>query len=257
MTTPIGTLQPGEHIQRVKRGWTDDYMDQHGRRFAAQYELANGRPIGEFQPVGFNPPWLPPMRYIIWERPGGFRFRWDYETLANEFAGGSHEFYTQVAEFMVEHMAGQAVPEDGEPIPAKVRRFFKAPPLSPAIPLAAQAGDPWILGEPGADDVLNLKAVLDQTINANGREALERIRSRTREKIGAAGVTPVATLPEEPAMSDRKRSIHDVDLSQIEKVTYQQFLAAALKGGMSMADAALAWQAHKNNVAAETAGAVA
>jgi len=146
MTAPISMTQPGESLQRVKRGWTDEFTDQTGRKFAAQYDLTNGRPIGELSPVGFNPPWLPPMRFIVWERPGGFRFRWDYQTMANELAEGADAFYTEVVQFMTEHMKEEVVPEIGEPIPARVRRLVGKPPLSPAIPLSAEAGDPWILG---------------------------------------------------------------------------------------------------------------
>jgi hypothetical protein len=185
MTAPIGMTQPGESLQRARRGWTDEFTDDHGRKFAAQYELANGRPIGELQPVGFAPPWLPPMRFIVWERPGGFRFRWDYATMANELAEQADAFYTEVVQFMLEHMRDERVPEVGEPIPAKALRFVGKPPLSPAIPLAAEAGDPWILGEPAAVDTLNLKDVLAQTVNANGREALKLIRERTNAKLGA------------------------------------------------------------------------
>lgn len=253
MTSPIGVTQPGESLQRVKRGWIDEYTDQHGRRFAATYDLGNGRPIGELQPVGFSPPWLPPMRFMLWERPGGFRFRWDYATMANELAEGSDQFYTEVIQFMIEHMPNERVPEIGEPIPAKVRRFVGKPPLSPAIPLAAEAGDPWILGELGATDTLNLKDVLAQTVNANGREALQLIRDRTNQKLGASGVQTVPTRAEETPTPTKARSISDVDLSQIAHVSYKEFIGAAMKGGLSMADAAIAWKAHRENLALEQA----
>lgn len=253
MTAPIGVTQPGESLQRVKRGWTDEFTDDHGRKFAAQYELANGRPIGELQPVGFSPPWLPPMRFIVWERPGGFRFRWDYATMANELAEQADAFYTEVVQFMLEHMKDEQVPEVGEPIPAKALRFVGKPPLSPAIPLAAEAGDPWILGVAGAVDTLNLKDVLAQTVNANGREALKLIRERTNAKLGASNVQTVPTMTPAPVISERKRTIDDVDLTAIETVTYREFVAAAMKGGMSMADAATAWADHKRNIALEKA----
>lgn len=254
MTAPLGMTQPGEHLQRTKRGWTDEFTDQHGRKFSAQYYLENGRPVEELRPVGCSPPWLPPMRFIQWERHGGFRFRWDYETMANELAEGADQFYTEVVQFMLEHMPNEPVPEVGEPIPARVRRFVGKPPLSPAIPLACEAGDPWMLGVPGSTDTLALKDVLAQSVNANGREALQLIRKRTAEKIGASGVPAVPTSAPEVQPPKRARTIDDVDLSTIAAVTYQEFIGAAMKGGMSMAEAASAWKAHRENLAFAKAG---
>jgi hypothetical protein len=251
MTAPITMTQPGESLQRVKRGWTDEFTDQHGRKYAAQYELSNSRPIGELSPVGFSPPWTPPMRFIVWERHGGFRFRWDYATMANELAEGSDAFYTEVVQFMMEHMPTEKVPEIGEPIPERVRRLVGKPPLSPAIPLAAEAGDPWILGEPGAVDTLKLRDVLAQTVNANGREAIQLIRDRTRQRLDAAGVAPIVTRPSEPVASDKAKTINSVDLKQLAAVSYQEFIGAAMRGGMTMAEAAVAWKAHRENVALE------
>jgi hypothetical protein len=160
-------LNPGEHLQRVQTGWTDEYTDQHGRRFAANYDMRNMRPKEELRPVGFNPPWLPNMKYIIWERDGGFRFRWDYATMANDLSEMSTAYYAQVFEFMTEHMNGTEPPELGEPVPTKVLRSpIGKPPLSPALPLACEAGEPWMLGIAGAKPNDMLKAIIEQSATA-------------------------------------------------------------------------------------------
>jgi hypothetical protein len=252
MTTPF--LQPGEHLQRIRRQYTEEFTDQHGRRFAGWYEIANARPIGELQCVSHTPPWLPPMNKIQWERDGSFRFRWDYDSLAAEFAQGSEQFYTEVMEFMIEHMPGEEPPEVDEPIPRKARRLFK-PPLSAAIPLACQAGDPWILGVRGAAVNVQLKELLSQSVNANGREAVKLIRERLRTKFAEAGTALVETIPAEvSAYAAAARSIDSVDVKTITHISYTDFIGAAMKDkAMTMAEAALAWKAHRENLALEGA----
>ena len=251
MGASIQIPQPGEHIQRTRRGYSDDFTDQHGRHFAAQYELTNSRPIGELTPVGHHPPWLPPMRYMVWERPnGGFRFRWDYETMANDLSETAVSYYQQVFEFMTEHMPGVEPPEVGEPVPTKVLRSpIGKPPLSPAIPLACMAGEPWMLGIPGADVNTMLRDVLEQSSTSNGRAALNIIRERMK---ALAGDHAIPTRPNEADTPlAPKKTIHDADLSNLDGMTYKEFLASAMKGGrMSMADAAVAWAEHRRNLVA-------
>lgn len=256
MAGSINMVAPGNSIQRQNREWTDEFSDQHGRRFSAVYDKGNMRPIGEMSPVGFAPPWLPPSDCIIWERHGGFRFRWDYDRLAREYANGSEQFYTEVMEFMLEHMPNDTPPEVDEPIPAKARRLFK-PPLSAAIPLAAEAGEPWILGEAGAPVSVLLKELLAQSVNANGREAVAMIRERTKARIAEGNVKTVPTIAPEVLPETRARTINSIDTRNIASVTYQEFIGAAMKDGLSMARAAEAWASHKANQADENAVKVA
>lgn len=254
MTSPI-TLQPGESLQRLQTEWSDDFTDQFGRRYAANYDIRNMRPKEELRPVGFNPPWLPPMRYILWERHGGFKFRWDLETMANDLSGDATAYYAQVFEFMMEHMPGVEVPELGDPVPTKVLRSpIGKPPLSPAIPLACLAGEPWILGTPNAPVNGMLKAILDQSATANGRKALEVIRERMKVVAGEHAIQ--ARAPEgDPWNHKVARSIDDIDPAAITQVSYVDFISAAMKDKrMTMAEAALAWKAHRENVAADSPG---
>jgi hypothetical protein len=247
MTSPL-IIQPGESLQRLQTGWTDQFTDQHGRRFEAHYDIRNMRPKEELRPIGFSPPWMPPMRYIVWDRDGSFSFRWDYETLANDLSESSTAHYAQVFEFMTEHMPGVEVPEVGEPLPTKVLRspIGKAP-LSPAIPLSCLAGDAWILGMPNAPVNAMLRDVLEQSATSNGRQALIIIRERLAKMVGGNAV-PTREIPPDPALMKTK-TITDFDLAQITGIKYIDFISAAMKGGMTMADAASAWKAHRENLA--------
>lgn len=253
MTTPA-FLQPGQSLQRERRGYSDDFTDQHGRRFAAQYELSNARPIGELAPVGFQPPLLPPMSAIVWGRHGGFRFHWDYETHANNLVEMSVQYYASVMDFMLEHMkeyvAEHGVPELGEPVPAMVIRSpLGSPPMSPAFFLACQEGNPWALGVPGAAVDVQLKASLEQSTSGSGRAALLQVRERLARMRTEDWVAPVAA--EIDRTTQKPRSITDAAPLVMETVTYQQFFASCRSRPgpngekMSMDEIVSAWNAHK------------
>lgn len=249
MTAPL-TIQPGESLQRLQTGWTDEFTDQHGRKFQANYDVRNMRPKEELRPVGFNPPWQPPMRYIIWDRPGAFAFRWDYETMANDLSGDATAYYAQVFEFMTEHMAGIEIPELGDPVPTKVLRSpIGKPPLSPAIPLACIAGEPWILGTPNAPVNALLKDIIDQSATANGRQALAVIRERMLKLTGDTAI-PEREIEIDPA-TKKAKSIADIDVATITAITYNDFIKEGRKAGLSMAELSVAWKAHRENVALE------
>lgn len=243
--------QPGESIQRLERSWTDEYSDQFGHKYQANYDMRNMRPVEELRPVGgISLPWQPPMGYIKWERPGGFRFRWDLETLASDLSETATSYYAQVFEFMTEHMVGVEIPEIGDPVPTKVLRSpIGKPPLSPAIPLSFAAGDPWMHGVEGAPVNQMLKAIIEQSATANGRQALTIIRERMATLAGAEALKPRDA--EVDPSGKAARSITDLDVSQIGAVDYKTFLAGAMKAGMSMAEGASAWKAHRENLAAE------
>lgn len=243
-------LQPGQSIQREQTSWTDGFTDQHGRRFEAQFDNRNQRPKEELRPVGFHPPWLPPMRYITWERDGSFNFRWDYETMANDLSGDATTFYAQVFEFMTEHMPGVEPPELGEPVPTKILRSpIGKPPLSPAVPLACLAGDPWMLGTPGAPVNQMLKDIIEQSATANGRQALQVIRAKMQAIVGDNGVKE--RVVEADPRAAKVKSITDIDVKTVTAVTYNEFAAEARKAGMAMAQISLAWAKHKEFVALE------
>ncbi len=243
MTIPF--LQPGKSLQAERRGWSDDFTDQHGRRFAAQYELANSRPIGELSPVGFQPPWLPPMGVIKWDRHGSFRFHWDYDTLAADWVDNSVSYYAGVMDFMLEHMKGEPIPELGEPVPSMVIRSpLGPPPLSPAIVLACQAGDPWALGVPDAPVNESLKAALTQSTTTSGRAALLMVKRRMQEMVGEHGVPTL--VPEANPEHLKPKSIMDEAPLVMSEISYQEFVASCRgRGKMNMVEIVQAWKDHK------------
>lgn len=248
--------QPGESLQRARRGYHDDFTDQHGRRFAANYDLGNQRPIGELLPVDCSPPWLPPMRFITWERHGSFRFRWDYDAFATELSGDTAEFYQNVAIFITDHKPTLDVPEIGTPIPPEVRRILGKPPLSPALPLACAAGDPWILGVSDAPVNPMLKALVEQTASGNSRDALDAIKALLQANRVAE---PVPTRAPEPVAHVAPRTINTTDVAPIDpqKITYNEFVRECKRAerGMSMPEIVSAWREHKANLAADKVAA--
>ena len=217
--------------QRDNRVWRV-FTDQHGRKLGAWADKGNQRPIGEFQPQGFNPPWMPPMRYAQFDAEGGLEFRWDYDTMAQEWGEMGASYYSDATKFALEH--NLPVPEIGGTIDRRIRDVFKDPPKSPAIPLAAKAGDPWLLGRPGASRNEELFALLNHGARHSTSEFLEKIRDRIVPQI----VDPVVP----PSKDEDKGSA----------VTWPKFLAAMRKKGKTMQEAASAWALVKDAIAADS-----
>lgn len=228
-------VNPGDSLQRMRR--TDRfYTDQDGRVFYAVADSTSQQPIGEMRPHGWVAPWLPPQRFARFARVGDLHFRWDYESMAQELAADVAAYYEQATKFALEH--NLPVPEIGGVVDRRIASVFGPAPLSPEIPLSAAAGDPWLLGVPGAARNDDLAAILRQGTISTGNDAIAAINERIAQRMGKAPVrAPDAIETDEPASA----------------VTYNEFVKEGRKGGMSMADIALAWQAHKQNVSAEAA----
>lgn len=241
MTTPI-MLPPGQSLQRIRRTLRT-FTDQNNRQFEAQSDIATSQPIGEFTPRGCNPPWLPPMRYAKWRADGDLAFRWDYEGMANELAGITAQYYEDAVKFALEH--NKPEPEIGGPVDRSIRSVLGKPPLSPAIPLAAQAGDPWLLGMPGAPVNVVLKEILEQGVGANSKEALAYIRQMVHKTAAESPVPMVPMVPEPVSAAKRDKSITDIDPSTMPEITYRQFLQECRGRKMSMPEIYAAWQEHK------------
>jgi hypothetical protein len=229
------------------RDYHEEWTDQHGRRFGAWYEIDTFRPIGEFKPIDSTPPWLPPMKYIKWERKNGFRFQWDYESLADEFAGHTASYYEEAAEYAMAHNI--PAPEVGGPIDYRIRGALKRPPLSPALPLACKLGNPWLLGMTKVVDE-EMKAILYQTA-ASTREMLEKIQARLNMQQANSGIAPIETIEFETnvdATAKPRRSISDIDYDPA-KVTYQEFSKALYAQGKSQGETVELWKEHKKLIA--------
>lgn len=223
-------VEPGQSLQRLARSGRF-YTDNHGRKFFAMADNATQQPIEEMRPFGFTPPWTPPMRFAKFEKDGELHFRWDYQSMADELSADIAAYYEQATKFALEH--NLPVPEVGGVVDRRISAVFGPAPLSPEIPLAAQAGDRWLLGDSNAPQVDELALILRQGTISSGNDALRMIKDRIAKRMG--------TTEEKAVDAD------DAILEADAPVTYQQFVAEGRKGGMSMADLAIAWKAHKDN----------
>ncbi len=250
----INIPQPGQSLQRARRVWRI-FTDQHGRKFGAQAEMMTNQPIGEFQPQGFNPPWLPSMMYAKFQQDGDLEFRWDYTTLAREWADNAAAYYQDAINFAIEH--NKPVPEPGGPVDRTIRITpIGPPPLSPALPIAAMQGDAWILGIPGAPVNQILYDILDQGRKAGGQDILDAIKDQLagRWKID----TPVIeTIPAKPQTAEKVKTIHDIDNpGEMKDITWDDFRKVArARGKMNMTEISVAWAEFKNERAKEEAAA--
>lgn len=234
--------------QRVRRF----YLDQHGRRWFAWADKDNQRPIGEFvlsDKTGkfVTPPWVPPMMHIEWPDPDGLDMRWKYEALASELAGFTAEWYSAAQQLA--EVAHIPIPDVGGDCHPKLIGLMGPPPLSPEIPLACEAGESWMLGRIGAPINMRLQKILSLGRSVTSTLAMETIRSRVKAMIEAQ---------EAGESIEGLKDLGDIVIPGAEAVddapiTYKAFMAEAMQGGSTRAAAALAWKAHRENVALEGA----
>lgn len=245
----VGMVAPGDHLQRMQTVYRI-FTDQHGRKFGAQSDFRNQQPKEELRPVNddptnqFTPPWLPPMQYAKFRPDGSLTFRWDYNTMATDLSEMSVDYYQRAMEFALEH--NKPEPELGGPIDRSIRFLLGKPPLSPAIPLACEQGDPWLLGVKDAPMNTTLNEILTQGVQSNSKVALEIIRKSLATAAAAAGIELIAPTPEpvEPKGA-KSRSITDVDLDATPEVTYKQFMAECRGRGMKQPEVIAMWNEHK------------
>lgn len=109
-------------------------------------------PVGELQPQGWDAPWLPDAKYVtasLGKATQGnsmqeHRFRIDYPAMINDRKQAMREYYNLA---VVEAVGqGWEAPNYGDPITFRLRQIIGPMPLSPKIPEAAMAEDPWLLG---------------------------------------------------------------------------------------------------------------
>lgn len=257
MTIPL-FIPPGQSIQRMQRAYRT-FTDNHGRKFVATVDIRNGAPCEELKPKDFNPPWLPSMGYAKFRADHDIEFRWDYGTLATELAGLTAEVYSVYRKFAMREKL--PVPEVGGYVdPLVVDGSGEGPPpLSPAIPLACEQGDPWILGVPGAQVNPYLKEILEQGVGSSSKEALDYIRGKLAQtaKDMRIELVPTKELPVDLTKAEKPRRVDDpAPLAEMPDITYQQFLQECRGRKMSMPDIYKAWTDHKALMAANpTAGA--
>ena len=246
MTIPMMT--PGQSLQRQARVYRT-YTDQHGRKFGAVADARNNQPIGEFTPLGCNPPWLPPMRFAVFTDDGSLDFRWAYEIMAAELAAGTAEYYQDAVKFAIEN--NKPEPDVGGPVDRSIRYVLGPPPLSPAIALSCEQGDPWMLGIAGAPVNIEMRGILSQGMSANSKEALDIIRAMVRRNVDASAVPMVESRALAEAVADPIRTIHtpaQLDALPTE-ITYPEFMKECRGRGMKLNEIVAAWREHKRNMA--------
>ena len=120
-------------------------MDQHGREWFATIELATGDPTGPVDPR-FKAPILPPPAYIkVDSRKEYGRVDIDYDGWA-QMLRSAHEHWRRELTQNANRMYGDAAAEKIEsPPPPLIDVVGRAPEAVEPV-LAAQHGDPWILG---------------------------------------------------------------------------------------------------------------
>src|ERR1035437_3330308 len=226
MTSPL-FVRPGESLQRTQTIYRK-FTDQHGRVFAAQCDIRNGPPEKDRRPAkpapthNFSPPWLPPMRFAKMVT-GSDQFRWDYSTMASELAGQTAEVYSDYRKFAMREKL--PIPEVGGVVDSLIRDALGEPPLSPAIPMACEQGDPWILGKPGAAVNPYLKEILEQGVGSSSKEALAYIGKRLSETAIQMAVPRIPTAPVAETAAEKPKSIDDLpNLEDMPEITYKDFL---------------------------------
>lgn len=232
-----------KRTQRDYRGYSEEWMDNHGRRFAGWFETSSMKPVGPLTPIGHNPPWLPPMKYIKWEGAHSFRFAWDYDALAEEWASMTASYYEDATAFALER--GLPVPELGGEVDFRVRAVKGKPPLSPAIPLACKLGNQWILGVPGVAVDPMLKACLTQSVGHNSREALEKIQAALDARHAGVETVPSIPLSFDVDKAQKAKTIHDIDYDPAS-VTYAEFSKALFAQGKKQGEIVELWREHKS-----------
>jgi hypothetical protein len=250
MTAPYAGIQipqPGQSLQRQRRAYRI-YTDQHGRKFGAWADKGNNAPIEEMRPQGFNPPWLPSQTYAKFAQDGDLDFRWDYDRMAEEWSSQVASYYEEAGKLALQIPGDVPFPEIGDVVDRRIRLILGVGSLSPAIPLACKAGDPWILGKAGAKDMLNLKPLIAQQ-GANGADALREIQKRLDAMAQAPGFEPMPTTPEKVIETEVARSINTIDdVGPMEDVTWPMFASAAKKRGvLSNAEISVAWAEFKRD----------
>lgn len=240
MTAPIMHVEPGQHLQRLRRV-SRVYTDTHGRRFYAEADAVNQRPIGELVCLDGQLPWQPPMRFIKWGPEGSMTFSWDYQTMADELVAMTADYYDKATEIALQHNID--VPEIGGDIDRKIRAVLGAPTLSPEVPLQAEAEDPWLLGRLGVPMNKKVFSLIQQGLRTSGSEAMQTIKARVAKDLETRMQEQRANAPQAEAPLSTSKS------------AYNAFVAEGRQRGMSMADIAMAWNQHKTNLAEADAAA--
>lgn len=144
-----------EGVVRENRGKSPDPMmrgriyrhalDQHGRRWGAEVDKRTDDPCGPIKAL-FAAPWIPDLKYIKWEHnaeEGRFAVRIDYAGAKADRRDALKEWTKNLLQVGAQ-LNGQAF-DPQNPTWAVLQKVGPKPqPVE--IVIAAERGDPWILG---------------------------------------------------------------------------------------------------------------
>lgn len=120
-------------------------VDQHGREWEAVLEKATGHPCSTIR-ARFDAPYIPEQHYLAVDpvRQGRIEINYDAAIADRKAAHKAwHEALSIFAHGTLGQMAGQALLN---PTPDMLTYAGPKPP-APEIPMAAQQGNKWILGQ--------------------------------------------------------------------------------------------------------------
>lgn len=120
--------------------------DQHGRKWGALISKRTMAPVGAIEPLGWTAPFMPAQQYIKWrvgEEEIGYSVFIDYDAMVRDREVALRDWNQRLVEVGFK-MNGQAF-DARKPTP-EVLALVGPKPHPKEIPLAAQAGEPWVLG---------------------------------------------------------------------------------------------------------------
>ena len=234
----MGTALMGEQSQR-KYAVYRIFTDQHGRKWEAQANVMNQRPMEDLRCINAKPFWQPPMRFIEWRDHGQLEFAWNYRKMAHELSIHTNHWYANARKMALkEHLP---IPEIGGEVHQLIKDVFGAPGLSPEIPLSCEYGNEWLIWGDLKPRDEHLFALLNQGMTLTNMDSVQIIENRIRERLGH---DPVVAPVDAAVETISKANAAETEF-QASHVKYSDFFAAARRRGMTTPEISLAWKEHK------------
>lgn len=121
-------------------------LDQHGRRWGANVHGRTHDPVERVKPQGWTAPYIPAPQFVKWrydELDGRYRIEIEYDADIRARREALTEWKKNLVRVGLQ-MNGSAF-DARRPSP-EVLQFVGPRPVPPEVPMAAKAGDRWVLG---------------------------------------------------------------------------------------------------------------
>jgi hypothetical protein len=215
--------------------------DQHNRPWSASIDKKSGYPVGVIQPKGWRAPWLPPQGPEIFRfnKDEPTRFTLNYEWLLEQRLQDLKQYDEERQKAALVRGWDPTDPEKQEALDALVGARDKF--QSPEVIAACMQGNAWILG---------LSPVVDKRLEKFIPKKVDR-KAALLSKFA-----DYSTIPDEET-AERLMDLeeeHDPEVvggqrqrtvPVAPKETWNQFAAARMKEGKTMAEASVLWKAKK------------